>query len=82
MVKATQSTLERMTSAKWVQTARNEKGLLIEWTAEGTEAAKQFRVLFDKLGSELSADELGALLTIIDTMSPGGTDAATGNAVQ
>ena len=77
MAKATQAMMERMTAAGWIQSARDNRGLLIEWTESGAKASKEFRVLFDKLGTEMSADELAAFMHIIDTMSPGGTDAAT-----
>ena len=79
MEKALESILDRLTQAGWIESARNRKGLLINWTAKGTESAKQLRMLFDQLGDEMFADELAALLNIIDTMSPGGTSEATEN---
>jgi hypothetical protein len=71
---ATQAVLERMTGAGWIQSAMNQKGLLIEWTESGKEAAKQFGALFDKLGRDMHPMEWLAFTGIIDDMSPGGID--------
>jgi hypothetical protein len=73
--KALESILNRMIRARWVSGfAHDDKGLLIQWTKAGGDAAKQLRSLFDQLGEELFADELSALLVVLDTMSPGGGD--------
>jgi hypothetical protein len=66
--------LERMTRAGWLESARNKQNFVIRWTELGAEAATEFGILFDKLGPDLSAHELIALLHILDSMSPGGTD--------
>lgn len=66
--------LDRMVQAGWIPAyARSKNQLLLKWTAEGAQAAKNFRVLFDKLGDNISADELAALLVVLDFYSPGST---------
>jgi DNA-binding PadR family transcriptional regulator len=80
--KLTERVLDRMVRAGWLKGyARDAKGLVIEWTPKGKDAAIQFRGLFDQLGDEMSAPELAVLLNTIDNMSPGGTADATGKPV-
>jgi len=47
MIHANDSVLARMTKAGWIQSARNDSGLLIEWTEAGGDASRKFRELFD-----------------------------------
>jgi hypothetical protein len=69
--KITESVLDRMIRAGWIEGyAHDKKGLLIEWTDAGTTAAGQFRSLFDQLGQEMSGPQLLALSMIIDRVSP------------
>lgn len=74
-----ESMLSRMVIAGWISgygiDVKN-RGLLLEWTDKGTASCKQFRSLFEQLGEKIYADELAAFLTILDDMSPGGTDHA------
>lgn len=76
------SVLERLTAAGWIQSARDAKSLLIEWTPKGREQAILLRGILNQLGDKLYADELASLLNIIDRMSPGGTDEAAKRAIR
>lgn len=70
------SMLERLTAAGWLQSARGRGQVLVEWTDAGTEAAHQFRTLFDQLGDPLTMQEASALLVLLDGMSPAGGESS------
>jgi hypothetical protein len=77
---AAESMLERMTIAGWIESARNRQNLVIRWTQSGIEASRQVGILFNKLGPDIGAYELAALLNIVESLSPGGSE-SEGNAL-
>ncbi len=74
--KSAESVIGKMVQANWISGfVQDAKGrFIIEWTKEGSEASKQLVQLFDRLsgGKELYANELAALLSLLDEYSPGG----------
>ena len=70
MLQTMNHVLEQMTLAGWIHEFGNTSaGVGLRWTDKGHAAAKQFRDLFDALGSQMTGEELVVLNIIIDTMS-------------
>ena len=76
---ATESTCERITRAGWAETGLDTKdNIVVKWTEKGIEASRLLMSLVDQLGPELNGAELGALLNIINTVSPWGKESGGG----
>lgn len=70
---ASQEVMERMAKAGWISgIARGHGGLVVQWAELGKERTKYLRILLDELGKpQLTGLECSALLTIVDSLSPG-----------
>ncbi len=67
--------LEKLTSAGWLESARDANNFAINWTELGKDAAMKLGILFRTIrAQEMNAIELSQLVEVIESMSPGGSD--------
>jgi hypothetical protein len=66
-----QHVLELLMKSGWIQqTAFNKEKFAVLWTPHGLTAAKQLKTLIYELTPELTGEELGMLIAILEDVGP------------